>query len=164
MGMQNTKDAFVRQRGMAIIVLIVVSLLGWDRMGLRLSEARWYRDITMATPFHSVVVTHESLTPEGALLRGSMVKRRCEFQFLSGYVGFENSVRTRAHINTDFEPIAGNRPPNPHDQLWGPWLLEYSGATTPVTWEIYAHHKCPEGTFAQANLFARGEWPKEIQP
>ena len=145
--------------------LVVVFMLMGQYAYYHLSEQRWFRDVSLRTPFHSVVVTDISVSPEKekVTIVGWMSKRRCEFSSLTGYIINDNQERHRVYVNTTPEDIltgvAGNRPPANESERWGPWEISLSyDNLTPYAWEIWAHHKCPEQSTIQSNLFAFGLW------
>lgn len=135
-----------------------------------LNEQRWFRDVTQQSPFHSVALLSSVVNPmeNSITVRGTMVKRRCQFDSLTGYITDNEGIRHRVFVNTEPEEImtgiTGNRPPSDEAETWGPWLLTFIVAQElrPVSWEIWAHHLCPTGSRIQANLFAEGEWLTKI--
>jgi hypothetical protein len=165
--MSSTRDALARQKTPALILAGVLFLGLWPAAQENLYDARWFRDLAHITPFHSVSVTEADLTPEGLMLEGEMVKRRCEFAGLTAYVTRLDGRRHRTFLDTapeDGQRPAGNRPPSPRQQLWGPWIIFYGGPQVPLSWEIYASHDCPEEKLPQTNLFAAGDWPQGAPP
>lgn len=144
------------------IVFGVLLLLVMLPVYRNLIETRFYRDVTFATPFYAVVVTHLDVGPDGLTLNGEMIKRRCEYQSMDAYIT-RGLLNERVILDTapeDGQRPTGNRQPSPKAQLWGPWLIKVSATLPPPdTWEIYANHLCPDGQI-QHNLFAEGAWPK----
>lgn len=130
-------------------------------------ESRWFRDLTNRTPFHSVEVLYTAPVNDGEalIIKGTMVKRRCEFQFLTGYIIGANGARERVHVNTTPEDVLtgdlGSRPSSEDKEVWGPWVLSLRSSTDiqkPYEYEIFGHHICPKQTVVQSNLFTKGLW------
>lgn len=158
--MDNTKDALRRSPAL-FYVIIAITIFSVFSNYARLSEQRWYRDFTRATPFHSVVLNNSALSEEGLLISGEMVKRRCAFQDLRAYLVFASGAQLPVKVNTSTEQVrwgGGDRAPSPNTQAWGAWLLEWSGATSPVSFDVYAIHQCPGEMIRQTNLFVHGSW------
>lgn len=135
-----------------------------------LNEQRWFRDVTAQTPFHSVALLRSVVNPmeNSITVSGTLVKRRCEFQSLTGYITDDEGIRQRVFVNTRPEEIitgiSGNRPPSDEAERWGPWLLTFvvDSGVKPVSWEIWAHHNCPNRPLIQSNIFAWGDWVTKI--
>lgn len=147
-------------------LMIGVFLLVGNSTVTALSEQRWFRDATGQTPFHSVALLRSVVNPteNSITVSGTMVKRRCQFQSLTGYITDNEGIRHRVFVNTKPEEImtgvSGNRPPSNEAETWGPWLLTFvvEQELTPVSWEIWAHHECPNRPVRQSNIFAWGDW------
>jgi hypothetical protein len=131
-----------------------------------LIESRPARDLLGMTPFHHVEVSRIDLDPDGVLIAGEMIKRRCEFVGLSAYVRFADGMRERTRLDTTPEDVrrpGGDRPASREGQAWGPWLiLRPVHSARAVWWQVYAHHRCPGDTVVQTNLFAEGPWLPEV--
>ena len=89
--------------GVAIAIVMLIGQYAYQS----LNEQRWFRDATVATPFHSVVVTTQSLNENHheITVTGWMTKRRCEFRSLTGYVIDIHGIRNRVYVNTTPEDI-----------------------------------------------------------
>lgn len=158
--MIHLRDALCRNRPYILILSFVLLWPLFAAQVQHLTETRWWRDATARTPFHSVTVTSSEATATGARVAGEMVKRRCEFAGLSAYLRI-GAVWERSALDTTPEDSTrppGDRPSLPDAQLWGPWVIVWTGPPDPAEWAIYAHHRCPEGP--QVNLFAAGRWPR----
>ena len=159
--MINTRNIARRNRPLVLVVLVTVLLMQWPYLSARLSQDRWYRDLTGLTPFRDVQVYGSATEQDGIVVWGEMVKERCWFRSLTGYVYFDDRLRRRVRIDTSVEDArstTGNRPPSPLAETWGPWKLVWKG-DTPTRWEIFAaHDRCPTGPVVQQNLFASGPW------
>ena len=140
---------------MAIIVFSVI--MQFDSIKKYLSEFRWYRDVVNITPFYGETLHTSVISDEGIYLRGELIKRRCTFDALIGYVTFNDKPKLRVVITSNSN--GGSRPPSKDAESWGPWLLEYSGDKEPNGWQIYVDHvKCPTDPKRQTNLFLEGQW------
>lgn len=158
--MNNTKTALQRS-SFLIIVLGSVLLYSVISHYANFSERRWYRDFTMSTPFHSVLLHSVEVDDAGVLIAGEMVKRRCRFEGLRGYITFADGTNLPVDVDTKIEQErwrGGNRPPTPQVQLWGKWRLAWDHTPLPVAFEVWAVHKCPGENLLQSNLFLRGPW------
>ena len=151
-------------------IFVVFLLIGQFAAGY-LSEQRWFRDVSRQTPFYDVSVTNISLSEDNrsVTISGYMTKRRCEFQSLTGYIITTNGKRHRVYVNTTPEDIltglqhGANRPPSELSERWGPWQISFSfKGLNPDSWEVWAHHKCPNFATVQSNLFASGPWITQI--
>lgn len=158
--MINTRAAL--RQNLAIIVLllavVVVSVFSaaWDV----LSGKRWFRDLTMQTPFYAVTAEAEAVDG-GLAVRGTMVKRRCKYQGLRAYVIRASGVRMPVPLDLSPETRVwggGSRPPSDIAEAWGPWVISAPLSGRAAAWEIFAFHRCPDGG-EQVNLFAAGRWP-----
>ena len=157
----HSREAYRRTAYLRWIIAVLVVLIYLPGIYITLEESRTYRDLIGITPFYRVQIADQVLVPDGILVSGSMIKRRCEFDGLSAYVTTA-AGRFRAQVNTRPEDRlrpTGNRPPSPDAQLWGPWLISADVMLHEITaWEIYARHICPENNGVSDNLFARGPW------
>lgn len=133
----------------------------------RFSEQRWYRDIVHMTPFHAVQLHYSSVGSQAAdiTIGGSLIKRRCDFSELFGYIHANNGIRYRVPVRTTAEPVHGNRPPSTEAESWGPWKIttednnNFPVTATPVKWEVIVEHvRCPTDPVIQRNVFASGAW------
>lgn len=128
-----------------------------------LYETRTYRDVTLSTPFYRVDVLSREISEDGrsVTLRGTFVKRRCTFVGLSAYIydpdGLGHLVEVNTHVENAIRP-RGNRPPSDKAQVWGPWTVTNEEVASPVSYEIWAQHVCPESKYPQDNLFLSGKW------
>ena len=132
----------------------------------RFNEMRWYRDLTRLTPFHEVHLLYAQVDDDKIeiMIGGTMVKRRCDFNTLFGYITGSDGIRYQVPVHTEAEP-KGNRPPSKIAESWGPWILKlHDNAVIPITvvpesFEVIAEHvKCPSGPETQRNLFISGGW------
>lgn len=151
-------------------LMLSVFLLMGNFMFTALIEQRWFRDVTGQTPFHSVALLRSVVNPieNSITVSGTMIKRRCQFQSLTGYITDHEGIRHRVVVNTEPEEIltgiSGNRPPSNEAETWGPWLLSFAVEVvveqqlTPISWEIWVHHECPTRPNKQSNIFAWGDW------
>lgn len=64
---------------MIVLLQAVTVISGFSAAWDALSGKRWFRDITMQTPFYTVTAEPEPVDG-GLAVRGKMVKRRCEYQ------------------------------------------------------------------------------------
>lgn len=161
---RNTDDSKVLMVGMVIGIAILLFSLVYPR----LTENRWYRDVARLTPFHGVQTMKVEMSEDGQeiSIHGVLVKRRCEFKHLYGYVYDVSNIRHRVKVDFSAE-LQGNRPPSPQNnsERWGPWVINLDlnkGLTTtmvPARWEIIAEHvNCPTKPYIQRNLFTAGLW------
>lgn len=148
------------------IVCAIVIMVGSNIL-TRLQEHRWYRDLVHLTPFHEVQLLYSSVGPQEIeiTIGGSLIKRRCEFNNLFGYIHADNGIRYRVPVDTDAEIIQGNRPPSDSAESWGPWRIStddnpnFPVTAMPVKWEVIAEHiECPTEPVTQRNFFVGGEW------
>lgn len=157
----HSKEAYRRSAHLRWIIFIIGILSFMPTVYLKLEDNRTYRDLIGITPFYGVTVDSQQMVSDGLLVTGTMIKRRCTFDGLSAYVTTK-AGRFRVSVDTapeDGQRPAGNRPPSPLPQLWGPWRIDFEGVIDPVThWQIFAHHDCPERTTIADNLFAEGDW------
>lgn len=160
---KNQDDYKVLIVGAVIAVMILI----FQFTSFMVREERWYRDMMGLTPFHSIVVTSQTVDEEeqSITVTGVMVKHRCEFKSLQGYIITETS-RHRVFVNTRPEDIltgvVGSRPPSNKLETWGPWLITFAvlpqfADQMPIGYEIWSDHECPEDPASQ-NLFAAGSW------
>lgn len=105
-----------------------------------------------------VIVSYDDRT---LTLRGTFVKRRCNFTSMSAFVtGTEGYERAWLDLSIeDARRPSGNRPISDTPQAWGPWTIRHYGPPA-IDWKIVTEHDCPEGS--QTNVFAKGDWPKEV--
>jgi len=153
---QNTDDLKVLRFGVGVALAIMVSSLVLPRF----PEYRWYRDITLLTPFHSVVLSSVYIENSSIVITGHMIKRRCVYKSLTGYVVSKDGHRFRVPVDTSPEntsKIETNRPPSLKSESWGPWKVTNTITDIiPIAVEIYAQHvKCPTEPVVQSNLFLR---------
>ena len=167
---KNRDDFKVLLVGILFGFLILIS---FTTLSL-LNEQRWYRDLTGKTPFSDVIVTSQVVVNNSITVTGEMIKHRCEFESLTGYISYTDIVnggveRGRVFVNTKPEDlitgVTGNRPPSDELENWGPWLMTLSLDERNLAqmgeilgYEIWATHKCPTPPYHQSNLFAEGEW------
>lgn len=159
--MHNTVEALRKNKAMIGLLAIVIACGAFSANWDRLSEHRWFRNLTLQTPFHSVSREY-MLAGETLVVRGSMVKRRCTYGFLRAYVRSEEGPRRPAKIDDTPESSlwgGGSRPPSKAPEAWGPWHLDYFSDEPPNEWEVWVFHECPDGT-TQWNLFTYGQWPR----
>lgn len=122
----------------------------------RISEQRWYRDLTRQTPFHSVVIDRQVLSDGGMVLTvdGHFTKRReC--------VPIPPVAVQTYHGSGSAEPAgfvsrqpgdAINRPPLDGSQAFGPWDL-IALSPDPLEASVWIWHKCSDGKFQYNQLF-----------
>lgn len=148
------------------IVCAIMIMMGSSILP-RFNEQRWYRDLARLTPFYEVQLLYSSVGPQAIeiTIGGSLIKRRCDFNDLFGYIHADNGIRYRVPVHTDAEPVQGNRPPSDSAESWGPWSIttddnpNFPVTAVPVKWEVIAEHiKCPTEPVTQRNLFIGGEW------
>lgn len=167
---RNRDDYKVLLVGVIFGVFILVSQVTYGM----LIDQRWFRDVTGITPFHSVKVMSQAVVDDSITVTGELVKRRCTFDSLTGYIIYDDLMsedldRQRVFVNTRPEEIltgiTGNRPPSDEAENWGPWLMTLTLSTENLShkgdikgWEIWAHHSCPTRPVKQSNLFAEGLW------
>lgn len=154
---EPNKDDF---RVMCVGVTCTIVILLGSLLIPRLPEYRWYRDFTALTPFHGVELISTKVISNSIMIEGVLIKRRCNFLSLTGYVINDLGRRARVVVDTSYRksPASGNRPTSSLPEDWGPWQL-ISPFDNPVKWEIYAEHeKCATPPKEQTNLFASGEW------
>lgn len=162
---KNADDFKVLIVGAVCAILIMMGSIIMPRM----TEQRWFRDFTRLTPFHDVVLLYSQVSPDSITVAvgGTMVKRRCDFQSLYGYVIGSNGIRYRAAVDSSHEDseVRTNRPPSAHAESWGPWTISvdtiphFPPAVLPLGYEIYAEHvQCPTEPETQRNLFVKGDW------
>lgn len=169
---KNADDVRVLFAGIlgAIIILIGSAVMP------RLTEHRWYRDVTSITPFHSVTLLYSQVQDARTIIvvGGSMIKRRCEFHNLYGYIYADNGLKYRVAVDTSVEDrdgASGNRPPSDHPENWGPWSLSTKSnpnfpiSAIPTAFEIIVEHKnCPTVPKTQRNVFMEGAWIDYVLP
>ena len=164
---RNADDFKVLIVGTIIAIVILIGSLSVPR----LSEQRWYRDITRLTPFYDVELLYSRVSEDqiSISMGGLMVKRRCTFDIatgLQGYVYGQDGIRYRVNIDDSPEGfLKTSRPPSSVKETWGPWVLSLNtnsnipNTMTPVRWEIIAPHvNCPTEPKTQRNLFIAGLW------
>ncbi len=165
---RNADDFKVLLVGAVCAIIIMMGSLVFPRF----TEQRWYRDITRLTPFYDVVLLYSSVSEDQirVVFGGSMVKRRCDFNNLFGYIYGDNGLRYRVPIDHSSEG-GGNRPPSGTPESWGPWSLSLDDnpniptTMVPERWEVIAEHvKCPTEPRTQRNLFISGEWGDYLIP
>ncbi len=157
--MINTRAALRQNFAMIVLLLTVMVISGFSAAWDALSGKRWFRDITMQTPFYSVTAEAEPVDG-GLAVRGTMVKRRCEYQGLRAYVVRANGLRLPVALDVSPETDVwggGSRPPSEMAEVWGPWVISAPLFGHAAGWEIFAFHLCPNGR-VQVNLFAAGPW------
>jgi len=157
--MINTRAALRRNFVMIVLLLAMAAVSGFPAARDALSEYRWFRDITMQTPFHAVTAEAE-LVDGGLAVRGTMVKRRCEYRGLRAYVVRADGLRVPVALDESPETEVwggGSRPPSRAAEAWGPWVISAPGYGRAAKWQIFALHLCPDGR-VQVNLFAAGPW------
>jgi hypothetical protein len=157
--MINTRAALRRNFVMIVLLLTMAAISGFPAARDALSEYRWFRDITMQAPFYAVSAEAEPV--DGSLtVRGTMVKRRCEYQGLRAYVVRADGLRMPVPLDVSPETEVwggGSRPPSEIAEAWGPWVISAPGHGRAERWEVFAFHRCPNGRM-QVNLFADGPW------
>lgn len=155
-------DFKVLMVGVFCALLIMAGSLVLPRFG----EYRWYRDLVHLTPFHDVHLLYAEVQDDKIeiMIGGTMVKRRCDFNALFGYITGSDGIRYRVPVHTNAE-LSGNRPPSSVAESWGPWVLKMKDnetipiTTVPMSFEIIAEHiRCPYGPDTQRNLFIAGGW------
>ncbi|AGH07378.1 hypothetical protein SUFG_00005 [Sulfitobacter phage phiCB2047-B] len=164
---RNADDFKVLITGAVCAILILMGSVILPRF----SEQRWYRDITRLTPFYDVQLLYSTVSGDeiSISIGGSLVKRRCDFNNLFGYIYGDNGIRYRVPVDTKDEPVKGNRPPSNTPESWGPWTLSIDDnpniplTVMPVSYEVIAEHiVCPTEPKTQRNLFLKGEWENFI--
>lgn len=159
---RNADDYKVLMVGIFCSILILMGSVVFPRF----NEYRWYRDVTRLTPFYDVQLLYSNVSEDQITIQvgGSLVKRRCEFNNLFGYIYGDNGIRYRVPVDTSAEP-GGNRPPSDTAESWGPWVISKEKnqnipiTVIPVRWEIIAEHiNCPTAPKTQRNLFISGDW------
>lgn len=157
--MINTVTALRRNLGVLALLLAVIAISGFSTAWDAMSGERWFRDITMQTSFHAVTAEAEPVSG-GLAVRGTMAKRRCEYQGLRAYVLRADGLHVPVELNLSPETEVwggGSRPPSVAAEAWGPWIISTPGHGRAVRWEVFALHLCPDGR-VQENLFAAGPW------
>jgi hypothetical protein len=162
-GLAHTKKVFKSNIPIFWVLGIILFSIQIPWMHDRLSENRWYRNATLITPFHGVKVFDTEITDTGLIVTGELIKRRCTFDALVGYVTYtDGTPEKRVVIDDSPEGYTGdpNRPASPKAQSWGPWIVVWSAeSVTPTGYKIYAQHvECPSEPVIQDNLFAEGPW------
>lgn len=153
----NIRVSLKKNYPVVIAALVFLAVMEIPLITGMLHENRWYRDMMNITPFHNEAVHTSKITDEGIELTGELVKRRCTFYDLIGYVTFEDQPKQRVEVIP--ESNKGSRPPSEDAEAWGPWLVAYVGKPVPDGWQIYVDHiKCPTPPKSQTNLFIKGEW------
>lgn len=154
----NLRVAVKTNTPMFIGIIAVFGVLEFQHMRDSMAESRWFRDMMNITPFHNVVVDYQEVNPTGLHVSGSLIKRRCTFDALIGYVTFPNKPKQRIGVVTNRPKQS--RPPSEDNEAWGPWLLEWNAQRDiPSGFEIYADHiNCPTPPRSQTNLFVKGPW------
>ena len=158
--MINTRAALRQNLLMIVLLLVAMVISGSSAAWDALSANRWFRDITMQTPFYEVTVEAKPVAG-GLVVRGTMIKRRCTYQGLRAYVVRASGLRLP--VAPDLSPETdvwggGSRPPSELAEAWGPWVISAPVFDHASGWEIFAFHLCPNGR-VQANLFVAGPWP-----
>lgn len=160
---RNADDYKVLITGIVAAILIMMTSVVYPRF----QEQRWFRDVTRLTPFYDVTLLYSAVSDDqiSIVMGGSMIKRRCTFNNLFGYIYGDNGIRYRVPVDDSAEPVHGNRPPSPDAESWGPWSLSTDdnlnipATVIPMEWEIIAEHvECPTPPKTQRNLFIRGTW------
>lgn len=160
---RNADDFRVLVAGIVCTIMILMGSVILPRF----TEQRWYRDLTNLTPFHSVELLYSNVSEDSISIQfgGSLVKRRCEFNNLIGYIYGDNGLRYFVPVDTSSEGSLGNRPPSSVSESWGPWIISTESnpnipnTVLPVRWEVIAEHiKCPTPPKVQRNLFVEGAW------
>lgn len=157
--MINTRVALRQNSLMIVLLLAVIFMSGSSTVWDALSARRWFRDITLQTPFYEVTAESEPVE-DGLAVRGTMVKRRCEYRGLRAYAIQSSGLRLPVALDLSPETTVwggGSRPPSESAEAWGPWVISAPGFERASAWEIFAFHLCPNGR-VQANLFASGPW------
>jgi hypothetical protein len=158
------KAEYKRNRRWDLMALLLVAGFIFGEPKWRdFKESRFYRDYQGVTPFKDVKVFSQVVEIDRIILEGSMIKVRCTFSGLVGFVEFEGGLVIRVPVDTSVEDargVVGNRPVIDQDQAWGKWAIRYDGSLgKPVKWSIYAQHiGCPDNPINQNNLFAQGKW------
>lgn len=159
--MNNTRASLRNNLPMIGILLAVTIISGLSAMWDSMSDRKWFRDLTLQTPFHGVSAQAQPV-PGGLAVRGTMIKRRCEYQGLLAYVVRGNGLRVPVALDVSPETDVwggGSRPPSETAETWGPWVIIAPLNGHAAGWEIFAVHLCPDGR-TQVNLFAAGPWPQ----
>jgi hypothetical protein len=156
---KNKDDFKVLMVGMVLTLCIFAGSL----IQPRLSEYRWYRDLTKLTPFYNVEVEYSRLDGPDIYVGGALTKRRCTYNYLIAYAVDKRGVGYKIFLDDSIEKLPGhieNRPPSKRPQNWGPWKLSTLGTLDdPKEWEIFVEHKqCPSEPHTQRNKFASGKW------
>lgn len=142
----------------AFVLLLAIYLL-WPI----LYDFRGVRDALGLTPYRDVEVSQVWYEPNSRtiFLSGTMIKERCVWRGMNGYIEAEGGERRRIFVDTSPEAEispTGDRPPGA--QFWGAWVLTVPSDFPPAqTWEVWTYHKCPESDDLQINLFASGKIP-----
>lgn len=163
--MSETKHAIRKNAPMALVLCVLFLAMTWPQIEARVAENRWYRDAVGLSPFSLVEVTHSEVVDGGLAIIGVMRKNRCDFvqDAQVGYVYFEGKPRRRTTVDTSPEDrltgvVGQSRPPSDKLEQWGPWIINWRGAT-PDRWEIFVDHEnCPTPPENQTNKFASGPW------
>ena len=177
MNMTKTKSTYFRSpktgrsqddfKVLLVGALFTIFILMFQFTAHSLQEKRWFRDVTHMTPFYNVEVSRVVVDDDTntIVISGFMVKRRCVFHDLTGYVIDSEGKRTRMLVDTSPEDLlsgieyGANRPSSQQSESWGPWEISFvSTGSFPVSWEIWAHHKCDNSSVIESNLFASGLW------
>ncbi|QBR35770.1 hypothetical protein ETW23_06045 [Leisingera sp. NJS201] len=119
--MINTRAALRQNLTMIVLLLMVAVISGFSAAWDAFSGKRWFRDITMQTPFYAVTVEAEPVSG-GLVVRGTMVKRRCEYQGLRAYVVQASGLRFPVALDLSPETDVwggGSRPPSEIAEAWG---------------------------------------------
>lgn len=156
---KNRDDYKVLMAGIIAAVLLMVMTLKYDR----LQEKRWFRDITKLTPFYNVSLEYSQVNGDTIMVGGFLIKRRCDFRSMIGYVIGEDGIRRPMIVEPTPEVMATDayrtRPPSTEKETWGPWLMKNTWDVSPIYFQIYIdHHKCPTPPEQQTNLFISGAW------
>ena len=159
---RNSDDVKVLLIGVVLGIIILVSPV----VANSLQEQRWYRDVSGSTPFRGATTDYTSVDDGSIAVGGFLIKRRCTFLGLSGYIVDRTGIRHPVHVDTSPEvaltgvEYGGSRPPSDDLESWGPWVLtQTSNISEPTGWEIYVDHgECPSPPVNQTNLFTSGAW------
>jgi hypothetical protein len=159
--MKKELKLVVHRQVIPIFLLMFALIIGTvPVVSAKIMETRTFRDAFAITPFHSVVVDEQIVTPEGLIVKGHMIKRRCFYQDQSAYVRLSTGKTVWVYTDVAIDPNAhrGSRPPSDLAQEWGPWLIKANMNELPVSYEIWIKHECPNEPHPQDNLFASGRW------
>ena len=157
----NTRMSVKRNAPIFLAISFIFMTLQIPLIHDRLSELRWYRDVTLITPYHHVVIFETQIIDEGLLMDGEMIKRRCEFDEFIAYVLFSSGPKVPVKIDTSRDPSQTSRPPSKLAESFGVWLIKWPATSlrTPIGYQIFTDHiLCPYEPINQTNLFYQGKW------